>query len=117
MSNQEGKAIAESQHKGDEDKVLCPDAEDTNEQCIHCGNQPCLVPELETMLMSILDTYEGWKSKKQIRFRMYSDTIKFLHGPGLGKGVRKKLPSCLQRRIHKLVPDDSYTGFKATAEE
>ena len=86
-------------------------------QCCDCGNHPCVVIDLEEMLVSILHTYEGWKSKKQICFQMYSDSIKFIHGPGLGKEVRKKMPSCLQRHIHSLVPDQTNTGFKKTTED
>ena len=44
---------------------------------------------------------------------MYSQCIKYIHGPGLGKGVRKKLPDCLQNQIKDLAPDkdNHYTGF------
>ena len=121
MSSQPNKAVAVTEEKDNGGKRKSSDADhDLNvhcDHCDHCDNQPCTVSELDPMLISILQTYEGWKSNKQIRFRMYSDAIKSLHGTGLGKGVRKKLPSCLQRRIHQLVPDKEYTGFKATKEE
>ena len=42
---------------------------------------------------------------------MNKETVKVAFGPALGKGVRKKLPSCVQMRIHKMTPDDKYTGF------
>ena len=58
-------------------------------ECIHCGNQPCVAIELEPMLLSILETYQDIKTKRQIRFQMYTDTIRYIHGPELGKGVRK----------------------------
>ena len=82
------------------------------EWCRYCGNHPCYVQELDGMLVSIVDTYGGWKTNKQIRFKMYSDSIRFIHGSSLGKGVRKKLPHCVQSRIRSLASDDSYTGFK-----
>ena len=113
MKNNEKEESATGIQDGIEDDVCDHSAN----VCNDCGNQPCVVKELEEILLSLFHTYEGWKSKKQIRFRMYSDSIKFLHGPGLGKGVRKKLPSCLQRHIHRLVPDEKYTGFKPTTEE
>ena len=37
--------------------------------------------------------------------------MKSIHGPGLGNDVRKKLPQCLQQKMHSIVPDEKYTGF------
>ena len=87
-----------------------PDVELT---CTHCDNHPCVVRELEQLLNSILETYGGWKSNKEVRFIMYKDSVKFIFGTGLGKGVRKRLPACVQKHIHNLAPDDKYTGFIA----
>ena len=63
------------------------------------------------MLVSVLETYGEIKSKKQIRFQMYSDTIRYIHGPGLVKGVRKKPPNCVVKTIHVMAPSEKYTGF------
>ena len=93
----------ESEEKRGEDDIML--------ECIHCGNQPCVVTELEPMFTSILQTYGDIKSNKQIRFQMYSDTIRYIHGPGLGKGVRKKPPHCVVKTIHSMAPSDKYTGF------
>ena len=98
---------SEIETKKEEDKAT----EDEEIECKHCGNHPCILRELDPLLVSILDTYGEWKTNKQIRFHMYTETVKVIFGPALGKGVRKKLPSCVQMRIHKMAPDDKYTGF------
>ena len=62
-------------------------------ECRHCGNHPCFGIEMEPLLLSILQTYGEWKSSKQVRFLVYGEATKHIHGTGLGKGVRKKLPN------------------------
>ena len=86
--------------------------EKDSENCKFCGNHPCSALELEEMLGSIVETYQGIKSNKQMRYIMYTDSTKYIYGTGLGKGVRKKLPCCVQSLIRKLAPDNHYTGFK-----
>ena len=83
-------------------------------ECPHCGNHPCVVKELEEMFVSILETYSGWKTNKQIRYKMYGDAIIHIHGHCLGKGNRKKLPACVENTVKKMCPDDNYTGFIPT---
>ena len=80
--------------------------------CIHCQEDPCVAVGLSSMLNTIQYTYMGWKTNKQVRFIMYTECVKSIHGPCLGKGVRRKLPKCLQQKIRILAPDDKYTGFK-----
>ena len=82
-------------------------------KCNYCGNQPCIIKDLEETLISVKETYGDWNSNKNLRFRMYSECIKHIHGPGLGKGIRKKLPQCLQNEIRLMAPDEDniYTGF------
>ena len=82
-------------------------------ECPHCGNHPCLIKEIESLLVSILETYREWNSRKQVRFKMYYDTTMYIHGPGLGKGVRKKLSSCVTNIIREmsLAPDNKYKDF------
>ena len=81
--------------------------------CKHCANQPCLTTVLEDNLVAVLETYRDWNTNKNIRFRMYKECVNHIHGPGLGKGVRKKLPLCVQSQIRDMAPDkeNSYTGF------
>ena len=86
-------------------------SEDVPLECTYCGNHPCFLSELEPLLSSIMDAFGDLKSNKEIRFLMYKDSVKVIYGTGLGKGVRKRLPSCVQKHIHKLAPDDKYTGF------
>ena len=60
-----------------------------------------------------MELYGGWKINKQIRVLMYSGTIKTLYRPDLGKGARKKIPHCIQKKKHSFALDDAYTGFIA----
>ena len=94
------------------DKLL----DDVEDGCNHCGNNPCMSVELDPLFQSILQTYGGWKTNKEIRFQMYTDAIKSVYGPGLGKGVRKRHPQCVQDKIRFLAPDQTYTGFKEVSD-
>ena len=82
-------------------------------ECSHCSNHPCILGEIEPLLISILETYREWKYNKQVRFKMYAEATTHIHGPGLGKGVRKKLPHCVTSAIRSMAPadDKKYTGF------
>ena len=79
--------------------------------CTICGQDPCIRLELEEMLVSIVQTFRGVKSNKQIQFYIYTNAVRYIYGGSLGKGVRKKILDCLQRMIHALAPDKEYTGF------
>ena len=101
-----------SSNDGVEDAA--PNEEDTDETvdvCPECGSDPCVVVELEEMLQDMRDLYMGWKTNKQTRFLMYRECSNHIHGTGLGKGVRRKLPNCVENRIRSMVPDENYTGF------
>ena len=70
---------------------------------------------MQPMLLFLLKIHGGRLENKKILFKMYSDTVKFIHGPGIGKGVCKQLPVCVSRFIRRLAPDDKYTGFVVSA--
>ena len=72
--------------------------------------------ELKDRLNAILMAYHDSKTNKQIRYCMYTDSVKQMHGY-LGKGTRKKVPKCLEKRIHSLAPDKEYTGFIPSQEQ
>ena len=91
---------------GNEDKV-----------CKYCGYEPCVVLELRGMLEAMVQEYSGEKTNKQIRYKMYTDSVKHVYGSGLGVGVRKRLPHCVQKVIRGLAPDKKYTGFKAAEDK
>ena len=82
-------------------------------ECPHCGNHMCVIREIEPLLVSILETYGECKTRKQVHFKMYSDVTMYIYGPGLGKGVRKKLPSCVINTIREIstTPDNKNKGF------
>ena len=88
------------------------DAVEASDYCEFCESDPCVIVDLQEVLSSILNSYRDDKTNKQIRFMMYRDSVRFIHG-SLGKGVRKKLPACVQAKIHSMVPDEVYTGFTA----
>ena len=92
------------------DKAL-EEFDDPIVECRHCGNHPCFGIEMEPFLITIVDTYSDCKTNKQLRFMMYSAATKHIHGPGLGKGVRKKLPNCVSDLIRSMSPSDIYTGY------
>ena len=79
--------------------------------CRFCDNHPCLLVEAEPLLEELVDTYAGSLSNKQLRYKMYTEYTSFVHGH-LGKRVRRKVPSCVEKRIRSLAPSKSYTGFK-----
>ena len=82
-------------------------------KCPHCGNHPCVIREIEHLLVSILETYGEWKTKKQVCFKMYSHATMYIHGLELGRGIRKKLLSCVTNIIREMspAPNDKYQGF------
>ena len=79
--------------------------------CLHCAVHPCWKEEMEPVMLSLVEIYGGRMENRKLRFKMYSDAVKHIHGPGLGKGVRKQLPECVTRLIRSLAPDTKYTGF------
>ena len=83
--------------------------------CPHCLVDPCWEKEIEPMLLSLVEVYSGRMENHKLRFKMYSDAVKFIHGTGLGKGVRKQLPGCVTGLIQRIAPDKSYAGFVETS--
>ena len=75
----------------------------------------CLAEEMQPTLLSILDIYGGRLANRKIRFKMYLDAVKHVHGPDLRKAVRRKLPDYISSLIRRLAPDDKYTGFDQSA--
>ena len=84
--------------------------------CSICESDPCIISELDDMLNEILIEYRDTKTNREIRYCMYTDSIRYIHGY-LGKGNRKKVPKCLEKRIHSLAPDEEYTGFIPSLEQ
>ena len=80
--------------------------------CQYCGNQPCYVLELKPMFLAIMQAYQDDKTHKQLRFQMYTESVKCIFGTGLGVGVRKRIPRCVQKLIRSLAPDNEYIGFR-----
>ena len=97
-------------------QVKKEEAEEQSDYCCFCESDPCVVTELEDMLNEILMEYRDSKSNKEIRYCMYTDSVRYMHGY-LGRGNRKRVPKCLEDRIHYLAPDEEYTGFIPSQEQ
>ena len=80
----------------DKESTVGEEAMKKCDDCRYCDNHPCVGDDLKPMFVSIVETYSGIKTNKQMRFIMYSDATKSVHGTCLGKGVRKRLPYCVQ---------------------
>ena len=85
---------------------------DVPANCRFCNNHPCVLEELEPVFQSMMENYAGYKPNKAVRYSMYTETIRVIHGPCLGRKVRKRVPQCVEERIRSLLPDKTYTGFK-----
>ena len=79
--------------------------------CPHCFVDPCWGKEIEPVLLSLVKVYGGMMENRKLRFKMYFEAVKFIHGTCLAKGMRKELPACVTRLIWRLAPDKFYTGF------
>ena len=84
---------------------------DESNVCLHCFTDPCWEQEIEPAMLSLVEVYGGYMANRKLRFKMYSEAVKTIHGTCLGKGVQKELPACVMRLIRRLAPDQSYTGF------
>ena len=54
--------------------------------CQYCGNQPCYVLELKPMFLAIMQAYQDDKTHKQLRFQMYTESVKCIFGTGCRTG-------------------------------
>ena len=54
----------------------------------HFGNKPCIVGKIESLLVSVLETC-GWKTHRQVRFKVYSEATTYIRRPGMGKKQRR----------------------------
>ena len=109
----------ESDKKEDELEVPAEDTDgkgtDGNDVCRYCAVDPCWDKELQPMLLSLFENYGGYMENRKLRHKMYTEAVKVIYGTCLGKGVRKQVPFCVTKRIRRLAPDQTYTGFKDTA--
>jgi hypothetical protein len=95
--------------------VVASTEKDSGNDCLCdlCGEKPCVwVSERETVIAN--DEVEHGhtivnKTRRKIGFRHMFRVIN--GGPGQ-KGVRKRLPVCVENDIRALFPDDEYMGFR-----
>ena len=84
---------------------------DESSFCPHCFVDPCWEEEIVPVMLSLVENYGGYMENRKLRFKMYCEAVKIIHGTCLGKGVRKEFPACVTRLIRRLAPDKSHTGF------
>lgn len=86
--------------------------------CKHCGCTLCYVHSIYDLLCERGEEMEEEKcANRNIRFALYRIASEQYHGH-LGKGNRKKLPTCIVGNIRDLFPDArrNYIGFRAKPE-
>ena len=109
--NEEEEASAPSASSGNLGEL------DDPANCRYCNNHPCVLEEVEPVLEGLMLNYSTIKTNKQLRYTMYTESVRTIHGSCLGKGIRKKVPKCVDKRIKDLAPDKTYTGFKETSND
>jgi hypothetical protein len=112
---------------GDKPQVFAFDGATVDEEaklCEACNSSPCVLSDVDPDLDQDKTLYEylahvgesmqdGGQSNKEIRYELYRIATKAINGH-LGKGNRKKLPTCVTADIKDLFPESTgdYVGFK-----
>jgi hypothetical protein len=95
------------------------DEENKDAPCQYCQSVPCLLEDglydfivEQEQYIRECDTSEE-KTNKEIRYQLYKEATRWMHGH-LGKGVRKKIPQCVETEIRDLAPEPGrdYIGFQ-----
>ena len=76
-----------------------------------CAKSPCVFLEWQEELERHVDIMYPEVSNKAKRYHMYRHMLRKLHGH-MGKGKRKRLPSCILQGLRDLFPSEEYVGFK-----
>jgi hypothetical protein len=105
MAEQEAK----QKHEKEEEVIV-------SGKCKHCLLKPCLMEGYYYEFVSYCDVVleMNLDSHRLARNKLYMFMSSMIHGP-LGKGVRRKLPGCVECAVREQFPDpmERYTGFKA----
>ena len=87
--------------------------------CNHCGEEVCMWIEFEPEVIetteydiacdiTLIDDMIDNKLKRKRAYRVYTAIV---HG-WLGKGVRKRIPTCVKRGIRSHYPSTTYMGHR-----
>ena len=70
-----------------------------------------IIDQGEIIKKRLISSGKEW-SNNNIRYKLYTKATYMIHGE-LGKGVRRKLPSCVEQAIKDTYPsnDGDYIGF------
>jgi len=87
-------------------------------ECMHCREAPCVWLEKKD-LMSVIDQHEHRNlpdvdkpPNNTRRKKVYRQMTYIMNNGPMGKGVRKKLPKCVENGARALFPSPSFMGFK-----
>jgi hypothetical protein len=89
-------------------EIACPD----------CGEEPCVFEKHEELLAAFDDAEHGCSGAEEVpsnnvrRKKLYRQLTLMLNGGPLGAGVRKPLPTCCVAAIRKMLPSETFMGFK-----
>ena len=83
--------------------------------CKHCKKDPCCLIDHLACILSFGEEYKDQgRSNNEIRYALYRDVTYEMNGT-LGRGVRKKLPQCIELFIKNKWPKPmeqvSHVGF------
>jgi hypothetical protein len=110
MTQQEARQKQEAEKEALEQEAIA------SGKCKHCLLKPCLMEGYYYEFVSYCDIVleMNLDNHRLARNKLYMFMSSMIHGP-LGKGVRRKLPGCVECAVREQFPDpmERYTGFKA----
>ena len=79
--------------------------------CLICNKSACLWDCYGDELKAKgREFYARLRNNKQVRYHLYRYYISIRHG-SLGRGVRVKIPDCVESEIRKLYPNEGGNGY------
>lgn len=97
-------------------------ADEIEESCPVCGEDPCLFVQHAEMLLAFEEAELAGLAPEDVppnnlrRKALYRQMTLLINGGPLGAKVRKQLPDCVVTGIREMLPSDSFMGFHAEAE-
>jgi hypothetical protein len=77
-----------------------------NVRCKDCGERPCIWLSNRHELMVMMRTEYNTGEPPNIiqRMRLYHEFVRYMNRRGIGKGVRDRLPECVEDGVHEIYP-------------
>jgi hypothetical protein len=98
-------------------------ADEIEESCPVCGEDPCLFLQHAEMLLAFEEAELAGLAPEDVppnnlrRKALYRQMTLLINGGPLGAKVRKQLPDCVVNGIREMLPSDSFMGFHAAEAE